>query len=70
MGLNIVIGCHAHRERIWFFLGHLDGLESFYRAHWECPSLVVSDDQSEEGQALMHYADVGSAHGAWSVRNA
>ncbi len=65
MGLNIVIGCHTHGERIWFFRGHLEGLESFYREHWSCPGLVVSDDQSEPGEALGEYPDVGATHGAF-----
>lgn len=65
MGLNIVIGCHSHREHIWFYRGHLQGLESFYREHWTCPGLVVSDDQSDAGEALLDYADVATEHAAW-----
>jgi hypothetical protein len=65
MGLNLVIGCHAHQERIWFFRGHLEGMESFYRAHWNCPP-VLSDDQSDIGERMYHeYADVSEKHKAW-----
>lgn len=63
MGLNIVIGCHNHQEHIWFYRGHLEGLESFYRAHWNCPGLVISDDQSEPGEALQDYPEVREQHG-------
>ncbi len=69
MGLNIVIGCHTHREKVWFYRGHLDGFESFYRDHWRCPGLVVSDDQSNPGEALDEYPDVGENYGAYGNRD-
>jgi hypothetical protein len=66
MGLNLVVGCHEHRERIWFFRGKLDGLEAFYRAHWRCHGKDLSDDQSTSGEQMMEdYPDVGEQFGAW-----
>lgn len=50
MGLNIVIGCHRHKQRYWIYRGHEKyGIGRFYREHWKCAhmgSVSISDDQA------------------------
>lgn len=65
MGLNLVIGCHQCKERIWFFRGHLEGMESFYRFHWKHQNEIeLSNDQGPH-EWVYEYHDVRAYHGVW-----
>lgn len=48
MGLNLVIGCHRCRQRVWMFRGkEIPPITDFYRAHWQhSEQIELTDDQS------------------------
>jgi hypothetical protein len=69
VGINLVIGCSECHQRIWFYRGELNGMESFYVDH-RLHGVVLSDDQKDVGEDMLHdWPDVGYEYRATGPRD-
>ncbi len=66
MGLNLVIGCHECRQKVWLYRNEASpAIDSFYRAHWaHYERIDIGNDQgSRAWEWDDDYEDVGEEHG-------